>query len=73
LGITSKAGKWGDAHRYALIYWEYAGLDRKSWVKLGDDLILEPKDFVRKLKRLHPVDEVNLNARLLEYRSSRLW
>lgn len=71
LKITSHEAREHDPLDYELVYWKEAGLNRKSTVRIGKLLKLEPTDFVEKIGTIHRHDKTNiklLNEKYERYR-----
>lgn len=67
LKVTSHAPRdaWGE---YALVYWREAGLNKPSTVRISKRLRLEPRDMIRKVGTLHPMDIMSIVEIIREQR-----
>lgn len=67
LKVTSHAPRdaWGE---YALVYWREAGLSKPSTVRISKRLRLEPRDMIRKVGTLHPMDIMSIVEIIREQR-----
>lgn len=47
---------------YSIHYWEWAGLNKPSTVRVSKALQLQPRDFVKKIGDLHMVDIIRVKS-----------